>query len=188
MINHTSTYARDSRALYQEWCGYLVSGDTSREVSLALVGPPRSGKTGLAAGVEAFLGRENVARTTPSQLTRGFGLKQLVGKFAAIVEGGNFTAASTTALCRINTGDSPATGCRVMILANDIPTFAGADAPTVEEQLLVVHTWGQVPDDPGFAARLASERSGILNWALDGLDRLNRNGDFTRPQMPVRVA
>ena len=46
----------------------------------------------------------------------------------------------------------------------------------------VTKSWlGQ--EDPGLGARLTTPRSlsSILNWALDGLDRLHKKGTFTMP-------
>jgi putative DNA primase/helicase len=46
--------------------------------------------------------------------------------------------------------------------------------------LLLSRSW-LGDEDPNLEPDLHRELSGILNWSLDGLDRLERQGRFTRP-------
>ena len=75
----------DSIALLQEMFGYVLSGDTSMQKIMLLVGPPRAGKGVIANTLTHLLGRQNVGAPTLAGLTTNFGLQDLIGKTLAII-------------------------------------------------------------------------------------------------------
>ena len=69
-----------------------------------------------------------------------------------------------------------------MVLTNEIPRFTDSSGALASRFVILVLTrsfYGQ--EDPGLTDELLTERPGILNWALDGLDRLRPRGRFEQP-------
>jgi putative DNA primase/helicase len=67
--------------------------------------------------------------------------------------------------------------------ANDLPKVEGdADTDAFYNRLIMVTFTNQIPKDKidkSLPEKLKLETSGILNWMLDGLDRLEENKGFT---------
>ena len=58
----------ESLDLLQEWFGYCLTGDTSQQKMLLIVGPKRSGKGTLARVLAKLIGAGNVCGPTTSSL------------------------------------------------------------------------------------------------------------------------
>ena len=130
----------ESIALAQEMAGYAVSGDTSLQKILLLVGPTRAGKGVFANVVSALVGRHNVGAPTLAGMTTNFGLQDLIGKTLAVVSDARLGAKSNVAalaerLLSISGEDAltvdrkyrpPWTGplgVRFLLLTNELPRF-----------------------------------------------------------------
>jgi putative DNA primase/helicase len=71
---------------------------------------------------------------------------------------------------------------RFMVISNELPKLGDASAAIAGRfvTLLLSKSWyGQ--EDTTLEGRIREELTGILNWALDGLARLEKQGQFTRP-------
>lgn len=72
---------------------------------------------------------------------------------------------------------------RLLILSNELPRFRDASAAIAGRMLILqMHNSFLGREDRSLDQRLADELPGILNWALEGLDRLTRTGRFTVPE------
>jgi putative DNA primase/helicase len=72
---------------------------------------------------------------------------------------------------------------RFVILSNELPRFRDASAAIAHRMLILQMTQSFLGrEDRTLDDRLRTELPEILNWALEGLDRLNRNGRFTVPR------
>jgi len=69
---------------------------------------------------------------------------------------------------------------RFMLLSNEVPRLADASAALSGRfvTLVLTRTFYN-KEDPHLTDKLLSELPGILNWALDGWERLQRQGRFT---------
>jgi hypothetical protein len=76
--------------LLKEWFGYCLTGDTSLQKMLLIVGPRRSGKGTIARVLTRLVGAINVCGPTTSSLAGAFGLQPLIGKSLAIVSDARF--------------------------------------------------------------------------------------------------
>jgi len=188
----------DSIDLLQEWIGYLLTGRTDQQKILLMIGPSRSGKGTIARLVRKLIGHLNVAGPTLASLGTNFGLWPLVGKPLAIIAdarlGGVPQAVIVERLLSISGEDlltidrknrSHWIGTlptRLMILSNELPHFSDA-AGAIANRFLTLRMRRSFlgTEDTGLDARLAAELPGILNWALEGLDRLNSKCRFTVP-------
>jgi putative DNA primase/helicase len=188
----------DTIAALQEWFGYVLSGRTDQQKILLIVGPSRSGKGTIARVLKALVGKENLAGPTLAGLGTNFGLSTLVGKSLAIISdarlSGNDNSQVVERLLTISGDDTididrkyrePWTGklpSRLMILSNELPHFGDSSGVIANRFILLsmrVSWLGK--EDPTLTDRLTAEMPGILNWALEGLARLQRNGRITQP-------
>jgi putative DNA primase/helicase len=189
----------ESIALLQEIFGYALSGDTSMQKIMLLVGPTRAGKGVIANTLTAMVGRQNFGAPTLAGLTTNFGLQDLIGKTLAVVADARLgpkanVAALAERLLSISGEDAltvdrkyrePWTGrlgARFLLLTNELPRFSDASGALAKRFLVLVlqkSFYGR--EDPALLRKLLPELPGVLNWALDGLDRLGAQGHFTEP-------
>ncbi|GAA2346755.1 phage/plasmid primase, P4 family [Streptomyces kunmingensis] len=182
----------------QEWFGYVLSGRTDQQKILLIVGPTRSGKGTIARVLGMLVGKGNVAGPTLAGLATNFGLSPLLGKPLAVISdarlGGRDGHQVVERLLTISGEDTidvdrkyrePWTGkipARLMILSNQLPNFGDASG-VIARRFIVLNmavSWlGK--EDTALTDKLAAELPGILNWALLGLARLERNGRIAQP-------
>jgi putative DNA primase/helicase len=198
----SDTAAKDT---LQEMLGYLLTSETSQQKIFALIGPTRSGKGVIARTMTKLLGSDNVAGPTLASLQTNFGLAPLIGKQAAIVAdarlGGRADQqAIAERLLSISGEDvitidrkyrEPWTGrlpARFFILSNELPGLADASGALAKRFIVLVLTrsfYGR--EDHGLESRLEAEMPSILNWVLDGRDRLSQRGYFVQPPSSAEV-
>ena len=187
-----------SVALLQEYVGYVLSGRTDMQKMLLLIGPTRSGKGTIARMLADLVGRGHVAGPTLASLGTNFGLSPLLGKPLAIVSDARLgSAPADTVVERLLsiTGEDMLTvdrkfkepwsgklSTRFVILSNELPKFRDASGAIANRLVILQMTKSFLGrEDRGLDARLREELPGILAWAMQGLDRLVRNGRFTVP-------
>ena len=189
----------DAINLLAEWCGYVISGRTDLHKIMLMVGPTRGGKGAIARVLTQLVGKKNVAGPTLHSLSGDFGMAPLIGKPLAIIsdarlsgKDGNIVVERLLSISgedtlTVNrkyrdqwTGKLPS---RLHVISNELPKLGDASAAIVGRIILLPlsRTWlGK--EDFDLELRLHGELSGILNWCLNGLERLtidNRNR-FTR--------
>ncbi|MFD7370420.1 DNA primase family protein [Streptomyces mirabilis] len=182
----------------QEWFGYVLSGRTDQQKILLIVGPTRSGKGTIARVLGLLVGKGNVAGPTLAGLATNFGLSPLLGKPLAVISDARLAGRDghqvVERLLTISGEDTidvdrkyrePWTGkipARLMILSNELPNF-GDSSGVIARRFIVLNmtvSWlGK--EDTELTDKLAAELPGILNWALMGLARLEREGRITQP-------
>lgn len=188
-----------SIAALQEWFGYVVSGRLDLHKILLVVGPTRGGKGTIARILGKLIGPGNVAGPTLSSMSHDFGLAPLLGRSLAVISDARLDAQRDSSvvverLLAISGEDSITvnrkykdqwTGklpTRFLVISNELPRLGDASA-TIANRFVVLQlreSWlGR--EDHGLEDRLSAELTGILNWALAGLDRLVLQDRFTRP-------
>lgn len=195
----------DSIMLLQEFFGYLLSGRTDMHKMLALIGPMRAGKGTIARALTTLVGKANVAGPTLSGLGTNFGLSPLLGKPVAVISDARLgSGPSHTVVERLLsiTGEDtltvdrkyrePWTGrlpTRFVMLSNELPRFMDSSGAIATRMLILQLTKSFLDrEDRTIETRLVHDMPGILNWALDGLDRLIANGRFTVPRSAEAAA
>jgi len=182
-----------------EWFGYVVSGRTNLHKILLMIGPTRAGKGVIAHILTAMIGRKNVAGPTLNSLSGEFGLAPLIGKPLAIISDARFAGKDASVVVErllsisgedtltVNrkyrdqwTGKLPS---RLHVLSNELPKLGDASTAIVGRivLLLLSRSWlGK--EDHELVPTLQQELTGILNWSLDGLQRLVavNKGRFTQ--------
>lgn len=182
----------------QEWFGYVISGRTDLHKMLLVVGPPRGGKGTIARVLSALIGAANVAGSTLKSASGPFGLQSIYDKplwiLADVRVDAQGSSGSVERLLSISGQDrltvdikyQPAwTGTlptRIMAFSNELPRL-GDHSGAIATRFIVLkllRSWlGN--EDETLGERLEGELGGILNWSLEGLDRLGRNRRFTVP-------
>jgi putative DNA primase/helicase len=190
----------DSEAIaaLQEWFGYVIAGDTRKHKILFLLGPMRSGKGTIARVIRELIGHANCCGPTLASLGTNFGLQPLIGKSLAIVADARLGAANTNVvverLLSISGEDaltidrkyrdhwSGKLDTRFMLLSNELPTLGDASGAIATRFVILTLTESFLGrEDHDLTEKLLADLPGILNWSLDGLDRLGVKDRFTEP-------
>lgn len=189
---------RESIELLQEWFGYCLTGDTTQQKMLLMVGPKRSGKGTIARVLAALVGTGNVCGPTTSSLAGPFGLQPLVGKSLGIISDARFHGEGiSTVVERLLciSGEDRLTvdrkhmssltiklPTRLMFLTNELPRLSDSSGALANRFLIIKLTQSfHQREDPHLTETLLGELPGILNWAMDGLRRLQERRHFVMP-------
>jgi putative DNA primase/helicase len=197
---------QESIDLLQEWFGINLVPDNRYEKLMMLVGPPRGGKGTVLRALIAMLGEGQAASTSFSKLSSRFGLAPLVGKLAAILPDAHVSVrvdpkGALETLKSVSGGDAQAIDrkgvdelpnvrlfCRFTIGVNDLPKLPD-EAGAIKTRLLLLNFAKSYADNPDTTLkdRVSKEVGGIVNWALEGLVRLRKNGTFTVPRRSAAI-
>lgn len=182
--------------LLQEIFGYVLAGDSRQHKIFLVVGPRRAGKGTIGRVLTGLLGSHNVAAPTLAGLCTNFGLQPLIDRPLALVSDARLSSRSdgqivVERLLSISGEDSLTidrkyreswTGrlpTRFLVLTNELPRLidsSGALASRFVVLVLKKSFFGR--EDPYLTDKLLAEAPGILNWALDGFNRLTQRGYF----------
>jgi putative DNA primase/helicase len=188
-----------SIATLQEVIGYIVGGDTDLQKMILLVGPARSGKGTIVRVTTGLIGPHNVAGPTLASFTTNFGLQALISQRLAVVSDARVSNKADRNLLierllsisgedRLTvdrkhrehwTGQLPT---RFMIVTNELPHLPDSSGAFASRFIVLVLTESFLGrENPKLTAELLTEAPSILNWALDGRDRLISRGYFINP-------
>ena len=188
-----------SRDTLQEWIGYCLTPRTHLQKICLLVGPKRSGKSTIGRVMRRLLGERHVSGPTLANISEQFGLSILVGKSVAIIadariSGRTDTAVLTERLLSISGEDTLSIPrkflpdwngkltTRFLLMTNELPRIEDASGALASRFLvLTLHESFYGREDHGLFERFLPELPGILNWALEGWDRLYARGRFVQP-------
>lgn len=184
----------------QEVFGYCLVADTSHQKAFLLVGPKRSGKGTIARILEATIGQHNTVSPTLSSLGTTFGMQPLMHKRLAIISDARISGKTDTAVVAERllaiTGEDTITtdrkflpaytgklDVRFLIISNELPRLSDASGALPSRMVVLMlknSFYGR--EDRGLTGKLMAERPGILNWAIDGYERLCERGYFMQPE------
>ncbi len=189
---------RDKQMLLSEIFGYSLTSDTSFHLAFWLYGGGANGKSVVCNMLEALVGLDNCGALMLSDLKERFRLAELENKMVNIVSEVEANSLINDARFKSIVAGDPQTGERKnkdpfkfrpfakwIIATNNMP--ATRDHSYGFERRLVIlpfeRTFADEDQDKGLSQRLIeTELSGILNWAIGGYRRLQRNGRFTIPK------
>ncbi|WP_048895665.1 phage/plasmid primase, P4 family [Mycolicibacterium conceptionense] len=188
----------NSIALLQEWFGYVLSGQTNMHKMLMLIGPRRTGKTTVAHILRTLVGGANQTQCHSADMVGSHGMMNLIGSTLGIFDDDRITgnAKRFVDILKNIIGEGQVTikrkyiddwqgklSTRFVYIANELSAFPDSSG-AITERMLPLETLNSFEDKPDRQLRekLEAEISGIFNWALDGLDRLNKHGHFTVPE------
>jgi P4 family phage/plasmid primase-like protien len=181
----------NDRELFQAFCGYILEPSCKREIALVAYGPAGTGKSTLALGAGDVLGPDLLCSAGLEDLCKSgsYALPGLKNKMlnlgselsgTATVESANFKKLVSGEAMNVRqiygAPEDMKTKCKLFFLTNNPPMFqGGTDAEA--RRLRILH-FDQKPlsVDVDLKEKLAAERSGILNWMLEGLVMLLQTG------------
>jgi len=189
------------RKKLQEYAGYtMLHWAMPHHKALFLVGPTASGKSTFLDTINAMLGEGTVASLTPQQLTtERFSGAEIFGKWANIRNDIPASTVENTGMFKEIVGGDPMKAERKrkdpfmfeptakhLFAANELPATDTDDEAFYRRILLVPfpETVPQAERDKHLDDKLQNELSGVLNWALAGLQRLRQQGGFTGDRSP----
>ena len=183
----------------QEFSGYLLLNSAKYKKALFISGPTDSGKSTFSKAVAAVIGQDNICSIPIQNLDGRFQEQRLYQKKLNMVGDLGTAAFKSVAMFKRTTGGDiieaevkgsnktikfPWTG-KHWFDANDLPDTEGdADTDAFYNRLHMVTFSKQIPKDkinknlPNELS-IEQEKSGILNWMLEGLDRLEGQQDFS---------
>lgn len=180
--------------IIQEFFGYTLTKVTNQEKILWLFGKGGNGKSVVIKVLSGILGWENIS-AVPLELFKN---PNYVAKLAnAMVnissESNNRTQVYESRLKELASGDMLAAdhkygqpfdfanSCKLIFSFNTLPRLEDKTDATYRRLIIIPFnkSFPEHMQNKNLANELLEEKSGILNWALSGLQRLHAQGKFT---------
>lgn len=192
----------DTTWMVYEWFGYAMLPITKYEKALMLTGEGSNGKSKFIELFERFIGTENISNVPLQDLEHNrFKLAQLYGKLANTFADIPSKALEKSSVFKtVVSGDRTSAEfkgkdsfnfkpyARLMFSANELPRSSDLTNGFFRRWIIIpfLNKFGQGGQkaDPNIMGKITTddELSGLLNLALQGLDRLEKNGCFTANQ------
>lgn len=180
----------------QELLGYCLSDSTKAEKAFFLYGNGCNGKSIFAKTVEYLIGKENISAVTLSNLNSDFGMESMAySKVNISAENelkGNFSSENLKAAIsgdvvsirrKYKTDLQVALTCKIVMLMNTLPNVSDVTYGFFRKIIIIPFNrkFSDKEKDINLFDKLLIEMPGILNFALEGLKRLQKNNyQFTK--------
>jgi P4 family phage/plasmid primase-like protien len=180
---------------FQEFAGYCLTIDTSHEIALWLTGRHGGGRSTILAGLKAMLGPRAGVLSLSDIERSSFALTNLPGKtlVSATEQPGTFLRGGGV-LNAIISGEPIQVDikfkdpvvitprCKVAWAMNEVPRVGNPDDGIFRRvKILSIPEIPEEDQDPEIKEIVERSGAAILNWALEGLDRLQERGRFEIP-------
>lgn len=184
---------QDRIDVLQEFFGYCLTRDVSREKSLLLLGESRSGKSTILETVSNMLGVDNTASVALGNLSNAQYTPLLINKMVNIDWDVASGAESYEANFKIITSGEPISVnqkfiaaftfrpyCKLLMAANKFPRITDHSSAFYKRLILLPcdRVFEPHEQDLQLKNKLKEEMPGILNWSIRGLHRLEKRGSF----------
>ena len=188
----------------QEWFGFLLYRRYHEKSALVLIGPKHSGKTVLLTIMENFVGKENTAAVDFHDIIGNrFASNNLANKLVNINDELDATDLKSTVMFKRLLGRSliPAEAknqtpykfinyAKLIFATNKMPLPQNIDDPGSYYDKFITFELDNIFDkdnkktDKSLDIKLTTpeELSGILNWAIEGFQRLMKQNCFSKSQ------
>jgi putative DNA primase/helicase len=189
----------DVRDFLQEFAGYCLTTDTSQEMAVWFYGPSGSGKSTIISGLQVMMGlRAGILGLVDMEKSR-FSLTNIIGKTLLVsTENPGMSITTSPILNAIISGEPifvdrkfkdpieviPRT--KLIWAMNELPEVRNATDGLLRRVKII--SFPLLPEDKQdihLKEAISQEGPGILNWAIEGLDRLQRRGYFLLPQCVI---
>jgi len=180
----------------QEWIGYYFYRLYSHKKAIILVGEGDTGKTTLLETILFLIGKDNVSSVSLHKMSSDkFAAAHLYKRHGNIVDELSAKDISDTGNFKIATGGGSISGeykfgnqfsfqnfSKFTFACNRIPDVADFDDEAYFNRWMVIRFGSPIQNRiPNFIATLTTEeeRSGLFNFAIEGLERLLKQGQFS---------
>jgi P4 family phage/plasmid primase-like protien len=186
----------ETKSVLQEWFGLIVSNvNVAQKVKKCLALYSSLGNTGKSvflSVLRAVLGDGNVINLAMQEMSQRFAIADLYDKRADIV--GDQKAddiEDSSVFKQLTGGDAVKVEFKgkqsfdfvfrgaIVISCNNLPFFKDDKGGHIFERFTIVNCENVIPEekrDGDMLSKLMTERDGIFLWAMEGLQRLIRNG------------
>lgn len=184
----------EAATLIQEFAGYCLTTNTSLETALWFVGPRGSGKSTVIEGLAAMLGFRHGILGLAEIESSPFALAKIPGKTLLIsTEQPSSYLKSTHVIDALISGETLTIDrkyreaeevkpvAKVIWAMNDKPRIGNTTSGIFRRVKIVEFPKLEGEADPAVKEFVKQEGAGVLNWALDGLARLQERGRFQFP-------
>lgn len=200
----SEVFDEDDMLAIQEWIGYQLHKEYFIKKAAIFRGIPNTGKTTFMNLMVAFVGKENVSSVSLQMLAQGkWHLTELFNKYSNICDDLSEKDVVDSGTFKQVTGRSPLQAeykfgdqfnfvnhAKLSFACNKIPVIkTDVDDEAYWDRWLIFdfenvfdkHSRGSKKMDTHIVDKITSpdELSGLLNWALVGLDRLKEQGYFS---------
>ncbi len=178
----------------QEYIGYCLTRDVTREKALLLIGESRSGKSTVLETINHLLGGEsNVSSVALENLDDSQHTAQLINKMVNIDWDVASNAQKFETKFKIITSGEPVCVnqkyikaftfrpyCKLVMAANRFPRITDHSSAFYKRLIILPCDRVFEPHEQNLKLKhtLPTELSGIFNWAVKGLQRLEARGGF----------
>jgi len=184
-----------SAVFLQEFAGYCLTTSTKFETAIWLVGPAGSGKSTIVEGFQSFLG-ERCGQLGLADIERSrFALGNLQGKNLVVAaEQPAIYMQATHVLNQLISGEMIRIerkfkdafefrpSAKLLWAMNDMPRISDSNNGLFRRvKVIKFPSLAKDKRDPQIKEAVKLEGTGILNWAIQGLQRLNNRGYFNIP-------
>jgi len=186
--------ANQKKLILQQFAGYLLSSSMVHAKALFLVGDGGNGKSTFADTLGMVIGDQGTSRIDLEDLYGMFGLKGLIGKRLNIIEEVSGNYYQSHKLKKLISGEEVTINmkykdqfkfkpqAKFVFAVNTMPRVDDSSTAT-ERRIAVVQFNNNFRDHPNTQLRfsnglLAQELSGILNWMLEGANKLREAKEF----------
>jgi P4 family phage/plasmid primase-like protien len=185
----------------QEFAGYSLTTDTSHEIAIWLTGRHGGGRSTVLAGLEAMLGPKAGVLSLADIERSSFGLSDLPGKtlvtateqpLAYLRGGGVLNAIISGEPIQVDRKYRDpiqfVPRCKIAWAMNELPRVGNNDDGIFRRvHILELPEIPEKQRDPRVKKEVYKSGAAILNWALDGLERLKERGYFLVPDTVRRA-
>lgn len=181
-------------AILQEFVGYCLIKSCNLEKSLFIIGQGSNGKSTFTETISALFGRQNVSSVSLQNLSNPVLRCEIIDKYINIDSDLPRNAADfEEAFRKITSGESiqfnakflpPVsipTNCKLIYSLNDFPLIKDTSNAFYRRMLLIPFDLDVAEEDQdhGLKSRLLGELAGIFRWAVQGRNRLLKQGKFS---------
>jgi len=205
ILKFMNEIAPDDIQFLQEWIGYHFLKDYRFQKALMLIGSGANGKTTFLKLIETFLGKENIAHESLYELSSNrFSSAELYGKLANIAPDLSSDELKRTGKFKALTGGDRVRAekkhqnafyywnhAKLNFSCNQLPLTPDMSYAFFRRwvPLKLTRVFEGENVNPTILEEITTpqELSGFLNWTLDGLERLLKNGVFTDAPSAIEI-
>lgn len=184
---------KDKINILQEYIGYCLTRDVSREKALLLLGESRSGKSTILNVINYLIGEENVSNVALEFISNPQYTAMLINKMVNIDWDVASGAERFEANFKVITSGEPVNvndkyvktftfrpHCKLIMAANKFPRITDHSSAFYKRLILLPcdRVFEPHEQDIQLKEKLKLELAGIFNWAVEGLHRLEKRGYF----------
>lgn len=183
-------------AVLQELVGYCLWKDYHIQKAFMFIGEGKNGKSTFIKLLYSFLGSENVSSVALQELEQSFAKASLYGKMANLYPDISNKALTQTGTFKALTGGDSISAefkfkdrfnfinfAKLIFSCNKIPETRDFTTAFFRRWIIInfPYKFEGRNDDKFLINKLTTreELSGMFNWALEGLERLLKNNEFT---------